>query len=1048
MSFNYSFKQLRQGCFGYLCILSFIFLPNHAVAKLVKVGVYSNKPLVFQDAQGEYQGLSIDVLRYVAEQEGWKLLFIPGTWPECLQRLEKNEIDLQVAIAFSSERTQKYNFPKTTLITGWGRLYKHPGTEAASFLDLDGKKVALLEQDIHARVLSGLLKQFNIHITPVYLKSYDDVLRQTEIGTVDLGTVNRMYAMQNAMNFKVETTPMIFNPTEIRYAASKKAEQTVLQAIDYHLQVLRVDKTSIYYQSLEKWFSQSHPGHISRWIIPALLSAGALLIIVIAVSMLLRRQVASTTKDLKKNRDRFRDMADMLPETIFETDKNMRITYANHRSFELFGYSSAELLGGMSAFDFITPENRGQVSKNMLRRQHGKLKSQAVEYLAQRKDGSTFPILVHMNAITDKGKPAGFRGVIIDISNRKEMEEHLVRSERKFRRLFEESPDAIFIVDTRSGRYLDANNAAEKLSGYNLTELTGMTTTQLTLQENQEQMGTVNASDNLTHLGDVVYVRPNGEQRLTRLTSVPLDKKTVFWIARDVTESRYLETSLKKSERRFKALHNASFGGIVIHDQGIILECNQGLANMTGHEVHELIGMNGMSLIAEKSRDMVLNNILSGYESSYEAVGIRKNGEEYPIRVEAKQIPYRDKEVRVVEFRDITVRKKMEKAQEKLQNQLIQSQKMEAIGTLAGGIAHDFNNILSAILGYSEMAKSQLPPDDTVGKDLEQIITAGNRATDLVKQILTFSRQNDEIIQPLAVQSVLKEALGLLRASLPTTIKLQEGIDKNCARVLADPTQIHQVVMNLCTNAKHAIGDEFGTLKVSLSEIKVPTTGSFSDCPQLTRGVYIDLEISDSGCGMDGVVLSKIFDPFFSTRQTGVGTGLGLAVAHGIIKQHKGEITVASKPDHGTMFHIYLPTIDEEARQTLQETTEEIPRGSERILFVDDEPVITEMMRRSLGSLGYVVTPFSNSVEALKAYQKNPDHFDLVITDMTMPEMTGIDLTKKLLAIQPDLPVILCTGFSEAIDKEKAKALGIREYVKKPVDQRTLAKAIRAAVTC
>jgi len=412
-----------------------------------------------------------------------------------------------------------------------------------------------------------------------------------------------------------------------------------------------------------------------------------------------------------------------------------------------------------------------------------------------------------------------------------------------------------------------------------------------------------------------------------------------------------------------------------------------------------------------------------------------------------------EKRIRITELTnkqlltEIEERKSTEAKNRKLEKQLRQAQKMEAVGTLAGGIAHDFNNILSAILGYSEMARLQLAADDGIREDLDQVIKAGHRATDLVQQILTFSRQAEENLQPLKVQFILKEALRLLRASLPTTIQLKASIDTECRLILADPTQIHQVLMNLCTNAKDAIGEEPGSLSVLLSERDFTASGSLGGCPQITGGVYLDLEVSDTGDGMDELTLSKIFDPFFTTKEKGKGTGLGLAVVHGIVNQHKGEITVTSDSIQGTTFHIYLPVIDEEWQAPDQEEIEAIPQGKgERILFVDDEQVLSDMMQKILEGIGYSVRTFASSVDALKAYQQDPDGFDLLITDMTMPEMTGVDLSRKLLSLRPDLPIILCSGFSEAIDEKKAKAYGIREYLKKPVEKHILAKAIRKAL--
>ncbi len=393
---------------------------------------------------------------------------------------------------------------------------------------------------------------------------------------------------------------------------------------------------------------------------------------------------------------------------------------------------------------------------------------------------------------------------------------------------------------------------------------------------------------------------------------------------------------------------------------------------------------------------------------------------------------------------DITEHMELAKEKDKLESQLRRSQKMEAIGTLAGGIAHDFNNLLSVILGYSEMIEGQLAEDDPIRKDLSLILIAGGRAVDLVKQILTFSRQGEEDLRPVKVQVIIKEVLKLLRSSLPTTISLENNIDSDCGMISADPIQIHQVLMNLCTNAKDAIGEKIGTLSVSLTEVQVTETERIRECPQMLFGRYLDLKVSDTGCGMNALTQARIFDPFFTTKETGKGTGLGLAVVHGIVKQHRGEIIVSSEPDQGTTFHIYLPLIDEAKKQAEQKVIGDVPRGKgERILFVDDEIVIAELMQRILTSLGYSVSSFSSSPKALEAYTQNPDGFDLVITDMTMPEMTGIDLAKKLRALQPELPVILCTGFSESIDEERAKSFGIREYIKKPVDRLTLAKAIQ-----
>jgi len=492
------------------------------------------------------------------------------------------------------------------------------------------------------------------------------------------------------------------------------------------------------------------------------------------------------------------------------------------------------------------------------------------------------------------------------------------------------------------------------------------------------------------------------------------------------------------------AIDQASETVVITDVEGNIQYINPAFVNLTGYSREEAIGQNPRILKSDTQDkafyEKMWQTILQGEIWSDLMVNKKKDGSLFSEEVTIS--PIKNNYGQITNF--VAVKRDVSK-EVSLEKQLRQAMKMEAVGTLTGGIAHDFNNILTAILGYTEIAKLQLPADDKIRKDLDQVLIASKRATDLVKQLLTFSRQGEEDFHIIKLQPIIKEVLKLLRASLPSTIQLKENIVKETRPVLADPTQIHQVLMNLCTNAKHSIGAEIGTLIVSLSEVQVTDSSCIVDCPQIAYANYLDLAISDTGCGMDELTRSKIFDPFFTTKEKGKGTGLGLAVVHGIVKQHKGEITVSSRPGQGTTFHIYLP-VSKEKEDSENVLIQEIPHGSERIMLVDDEAMIVQVIQRMLKDLGYVVTIFTSSTEALKAYTKTPDNFDLLITDMTMPEMTGTVLAGKLLALRPDLPVILCTGYNETIDAEKATSFGINEFIMKPVENHTLAKVIRQAL--
>ena len=386
-------------------------------------------------------------------------------------------------------------------------------------------------------------------------------------------------------------------------------------------------------------------------------------------------------------------------------------------------------------------------------------------------------------------------------------------------------------------------------------------------------------------------------------------------------------------------------------------------------------------------------------------------------------------------FRDITEHKKLEA-------QLRQAQKMESIGTLAGGIAHDFNNILYSLTGYTELALDDTEKGTRLHNNLQEVFSAEKCASDLVKQILTFSRQTEAEKKSVKVQSVVKEVIKLLKTSIPTTIEIRQNIDADCKPVLADPTQIHQVVMNLATNAYHAMREKGGVLNINVAKEKISMDDSAS-YPDLTPGTYIKLTVSDTGHGIDKAIIEKIFDPYFTTKPPGQGTGMGLSIIHGIVKSHGGDIKVYSEPGKGTEFYVYFPLIETKPVEPKIVSTGPVQKGSERILLVDDEEPIVRMVKQMLERLGYQVATRTSSVEALEAFRANSDKFDLVITDMTMPNMTGIELAPRLLEIRPDIPIILYTGFSEITDANKAKALGIREFLMKPIVRDQIARTIR-----
>ncbi len=387
---------------------------------------------------------------------------------------------------------------------------------------------------------------------------------------------------------------------------------------------------------------------------------------------------------------------------------------------------------------------------------------------------------------------------------------------------------------------------------------------------------------------------------------------------------------------------------------------------------------------------------------------------------------------------------------ERLEGQLRQAHKIEAIGTLAGGIAHDFNNLLTIIIGYTELALDDAPKESNNADNLKSVIEAGNRARNLVQQILAFSRQSEVERFPMLLTPLIKETLKMLRASLPTTIKIKSSFasdcdssaDSQCLYALVDPTQVHQILMNLCTNAGHAMEFSGGILNIELKNIRIEKGTAEQLALQLSPGNYVELIVADNGSGIDPNIIDRIFDPYFTTKEQGKGTGMGLSICHGIISDYGGAISVESELGKGTTFYVYFPAVDLENPEKINEN-DEVIGGTERVLFVDDEVALAEMGKDVLERLGYSVTVITKSPDALALFENDPDLFDVIITDQTMPGITGSELAQKILAIRPDIPIILCTGYSSLVDEDIAKKIGIKEFVMKPLNKVEIAKLLR-----
>ncbi|WP_163340477.1 PAS domain S-box protein [Desulfopila sp. IMCC35008] len=626
--------------------------------------------------------------------------------------------------------------------------------------------------------------------------------------------------------------------------------------------------------------------------------------------------------------------------------------------------------------------------------------------------------------------------------------EELLQSERKFRTFFNSVNDAVLVhpfCEEGFAPFIEVNNVACKRYGYSREEFCTLTAADITVPDEARQHASREGRKSLLTTGSLIFETIHRTKE-GKLFPVEISSNIVTLQGRNViiaiVRDRRARMRVENEKRRLAAAIEQATDMVVITDvQGRIQYVNPAFCQNTGYDTDEVLGRNPRFLSRGLSNQGVLREMWTALKSGEVWQGrakyTRKDGAEMLIHITVS--PIKNPFDEVTNF--VSVQRDMTR-EASLEQQLHQAMKMEAIGTLAGGIAHDFNNILSVILGCSHLAQRNLESNHPVQDELKQIVASGERATDLVKQILTFSRRQAEELQPVKLQHVVEEIVKLMRSTLPTTIQLHEKIDMECGAVMADATKMHQVLMNLCTNAKDAMGQEGGLLSVTLTrhkQLRVENGGT----SVLKPGQYVMLEVRDTGCGMEPEVAEKIFEPFYTTKEVGSGTGLGLAVVHGIVESHGGQMRVVSEPGKGTAFHLYLPVANGDSMIAGALVDDGPVEGSGHLLLVDDEPGIARMMQLTLGTFGYEVTTSLDGEEALDKFKMAPDQYDLVITDMTMPKMTGLRLAREVVAIRPDIPVLLCTGYSEYIEGENLRDNGVREYMLKPVNMVQLSRKIQ-----
>jgi PAS domain S-box-containing protein len=751
-----------------------------------------------------------------------------------------------------------------------------------------------------------------------------------------------------------------------------------------------------------------------------------------------------TQRALEESEAKFRTLAEKIPAVLYidSLHEDSATLYVSPQIENLLGHPREEFTAApLSWVDKIHPEDRAGVLDKLARSRAGGGTFTA-EYRMLARDGRVVWVRDEASPVHDeKGRPLFLQGLLFDITESRHAKETLQRTTELLERVFSNIHVCVAYMD-RDFNFVRVNRAYADADEKTPEELAGKNHFSLyPHKENEEIFRKVRDTGEPYFAYEKPFAyRANPERGLTywdwSLQPIKEAEGGVSGLVLSLVNVTERKRAEEESLRLTTAIEQAHEGVVVTDRDGAILYANPAFERISGLQRAEILGgkLDEVGSTEGYEKFYVRETVWSGH--------VRRKREDGTVtELETTISPVRDPGEAVVNYvvveRDVT-------EEMKLEQHLRQLQKMDAIGALAGGIAHDFNNILQPIIINSELINYEAEEGSLEKQYISHVLTAANRGKELVKQILMFSRTTGPEQKPMLVAPIVKEVLKFLRATLPRTVEIRRKVRSENATVTADPTSVHQVLMNLCSNASHAMREKGGVLEVCLEDVEIePGTPARPVVhPDLKPGPYVRLTVADTGCGMDSATMQRIFDPFFTTKKPGEGTGMGLSVVHGIVKKLKGSILVSSEPGKGTTFHIFLPRVPAELAG--EDTAEPpVPAGKEKILLVDDEVAIVQSEQTMLERLGYRVVGKTDGLEALEILQARPDAFDMVITDQTMHPITGMDLAQKILDIRPDLPVILCTGYSEALHEETVKSAGIRELIMKPLTSRDIAEIVR-----
>lgn len=1051
-----------------LLLLSGISL-SAAEPKVVRIGAFNFYPGIFKDTDGVVKGFYVDALADIAQRENIKFEYVYGSWNEGLERIKSGEVDVLTSVAFTEERAAFLDYTVTPLLTVWGELYTPLESEIDGIREVHGKKIAIMEGDYNARNFIDLVEKFDIPCEFVPMPGFDDVFRAVATRKVDAGVVNNTFGAAKQKEYGLRSTGVVFNPFDIFFAVAKGKNQPLLSLLENNLTSWRHQADSPFKKALEKW---SHSGGIvhiiPRWFVTALVLVALSMAVAVGFVVVLKRQVRSRTKSHMESEDRYKSLSmrqsailASVPDIIMETDLNKVYTWANPAGLEFFG---DDVIGREACYYFEGEQNTYETVQPLFNKSKEAI---YVESLQRRKDGAHRLLAWWSKVLVDEhGVDTGTLSTARDITENKLAEQKLQSSEENLSITLHSIGDGVISTD-KNGRVVQMNRIAENLCGWTIADASGKPLSDVFRIVNAETLETVpDPVKKVLEKGDIVglanhtvLISKNGCEYQIADSAAPIKTKEgeiigVVLVFSDVSEKYVAQKKIKESEEDLKESQRIAHVGswrMDISTNDVIW--SEELYNMFGfdpsrpppsyNEHHKIFTPESWNRLS----NALPGTIETGSPYELELETVRQDGSKGWMWVRGEVI--RDAKGATVGLwgaaQDITDRKQAEDEKISIMAQLNQAQKMESVGRLAGGVAHDFNNMLGVILGHTDMILEELDPALPIYADLEEIRYAAVRSADLTRQLLAFARKQTVSPKELDLNKIVEGMLNMLHRLIGEDITINWRPGENLGLVNMDPTQIDQLLVNLCVNARDAIAN-VGKITIE-TESAIFDEDYYADHAGFVSGEFVVLAVSDDGCGMDQETQANIFEPFYTTKEQGKGTGLGLATIYGIVKQNNGFINVYSELNRGSTFRIYLPRHIGKARLMYEtEAKFQEVQGHETILLVEDEPSILKMTTMMLERHGYTVLSANTPGEAHRLARESASEIHLLITDVVMPEMNGRDLAKKLLTFYPNLKRLFMSGYTANVIAHHGVLDEGVHFIQKPFSKKDLAAKVRSVL--